>query len=614
MKKIFFYFISITVFLLVPKFSDAQTISLSVVKNANDATVTVVPSFGSGYYYTITKEGATESAYQSSNVFTIAETLKTYTFRLYTRAGQSSNYTFQSSKTYFYENLRIKEIEQIPYFCGTRVNVLLENSSTAYSNMQFASKIGSGVWSGYQSSSTFSFDKDILASGLNLNFRVKYNVISGGLTNEVIETATPTLITFVSQDVTYNYKLVPPNCGDTSGSFEATIDGGWRYLKFNGVDTYVEIPSTFLNNLPAFTMEGDVRFNGSIPTNTEYVGVFGIDNVLEFGLRKGKPGAYIHYTTATGTGTLDKTSGSLMPDDNQWHNMVVRSDGTKIEILVDGNLQFYQTCSFLTLSPDAAGVKYVTIGAKVWNSGDKGINGDISRVSFWSKYLTNDELAALRKTEPTSASPNLLAAYYLKSREDGVISAIIPNGVAEIDKPKYKGVIHNALWSDMIEYTLKKENGATYVLVSDPSSKKAFVGNLDAGKYKFAGTYNAGECNGRSEVKEFILSSTSINPTADVIVTANNPICEGENITFNIQNITGVKIGETPTYKWELKKNGVFETIIGATSVPYTNKVIAGDNEFQLNLDYHTCIGVKIKVNEIVKASTKIKTSQILKN
>jgi len=177
--------------------------------------------------------------------------------------------------------LEIIEIEQLPYFCGARLNVLVNNVGSGYENLRFTYKINRAgeSWSNPQHSSTFIFSKDKVNNigSSEVLFYVGYEGYSGinwiDYSSATIEDKQAVI------DVNFNQKR--PNCEDASGNIEAVVTGGWRYLSFDGTtSSIVELPKQFLNNLNAFTMEGDIKLNEDVTGMPHFVGVFGIDNVL----------------------------------------------------------------------------------------------------------------------------------------------------------------------------------------------------------------------------------------------------------------------------------------------------------------------------------------------
>jgi len=514
-------------------------------------------------------------------------------------------------------SLEIIEIEQLPYFCGARLNVLVSNVGISYKNLKFIYKINRAgeSWSSPQESSTFIFSKEKVNNigSAEVLFYVGYQDYYGinwiDYASATIEDKQAVI------DVSFNHKR--PNCEDASGNIEAVINGGWRYLSFDGTtSSIVELPKQFLNNLGAFTMEGDIKLNEDVSRMPHFVGVFGIDNVLEFGFRDGKPSAYISYYSGTENNkrkvSFDQTASSKFPNDKQWHNMVVRSDGTKLEILVDGNVVASDDKSFLYLSPDAAGVYNVTIGAKVWNQSDRGLNGDISRVSFWNRALSDVELRSLRATPPTSSSVGLIASYSLDVRDGNKLHAVVPDGENADD---YTGIITNAEWSDKIIYSLDKKVGGVFE-ENDPIStaNKVMISDLSDGEYRFKVTYDAGECQSTNPDYYFTLESTSYLD-ADISMDSVDNLCEGDDITLKIDEIHGGVEGELPNYQWmKQQEDGTYTNIIGGISDNQIVKVGKGPNIYKVHIETKngkckTTITKELKAD----AYTYVKTKPIIR-
>lgn len=505
--------------------------------------------------------------------------------------------------------LKIDAIEQLPYFCGARLNVLVKNIDSGYENLRYVYKIKGGSWSSPQVSSTFIFSREKIKEigTQKLKFGVKYVKDNAYKKSDFISIIDKQAVV----DVTFNSK--EPNCEDASGSIEAIVKGGWRYLTFDGTfSSIVELPKQFLNNLSAFTMEGDVKLNENVSGMPEYVGAFGIDNVLEFGFRNGKPAAYISYYTGTINSkrkvSFDQTASSLFPNDRQWHNMVVRSDGSKLEILIDGNIVASDSRNFLYLTPDAAGVHNVTIGSRVWNQNDRGLKGDVSRVSFWNRALSNTELRELRGNPPTPSSSGLIASYSLDVRDENFLYAVVPN--AE-NAEEYTGIIRNAQWSDKILYVLEKKINGKYEIIKTGSTRNTIIGDLSEGDYKFNVTYDAGECQNNAEELVFTLNST-LNLSADISMEAADNICEGDDITLKIDEVHGGVEGQTPNYQWmKQQEDGTFVNIPDGVSANQIVKVDKGSNIYKVHIETkngkcRTTITKELKKNAYAKIKTQL--------
>ncbi|MGB5990610.1 MAG: LamG-like jellyroll fold domain-containing protein [Marinifilaceae bacterium] len=522
----------------------------------------------------------------------------------------------------------IHSIEQLPYFCGARLNVLLSDFGPGHTYLLYRYKIegmtvrskiwrSQRVWSDYQRSSTFLFSKAEIANigSKKLTFQVYEKL---GHTDSSIDNI-EILPSTVSINVTTRSEN--PNCDDAAGVAEVIINGGWRYLIFDGTtNTIVNMKTRFLDNLKAFTMEGDVRLKEPVSSLRGLVGVFGIDNVLEFGFRNGRPAAYISFErTSGGEGRFDFNSRFDMPNDGEWHNMVVRSNGSKMQILIDGNEYAAESKPFLRLLPDQPSDPHnLTIGAKVWRQSDRGLKGDISRVTFWNRALTNDELRNLRANPPKGNESGLLAAYNLDIRNETKLFPTLPPGASASRIDECTGIITGAQWSDKVSYELyqKKGSPARNVLVASGNTNSAVVRGLREGTYQFIATYDAGECSEVITTAPFSLIS-SHNIGAEIAVNDKNNLCEGKELIFNITKTTGGSStpGVTFKYKWEACTDAVNYVEIPTTTPPsppvLRHNVPAGRSSYRVHVETSdgSCAANSLPID--VSVNKKISTKPI---
>lgn len=484
--------------------------------------------------------------------------------------------------------LEILTVEQLPYFCGARLNVLLSKTGNGPQYVRYSYKIEDGSWSVWQESSTFLFSKDeILKIGRD---RIKFRVYDRSNPKGSVKESLYLYIDPVNVKITVSSQSHHPNCDDASGTAELIVKGGWRYLTFDGTtSTIVRAETRFLDNLTEFTMEGDIRLTEDVSKLRGTVGVFGLDNILEFGFRNGKPAAYISFMPPTGRRqSYDFDSNYVMPNDHQWHNMAVRSTGDKMEILIDGNVYISGTKKFDHLTSDNAGFNTnLTIGAKVWNTSDRGINGDVARVSFWNRALSNDELRNFRASPPKGDEIGLLAAYNLDVRDQNRLLPTVPAGMSDADKEKCIGAISGAQWSDKVNYVLNKKNGSIYDKIREGDGTRAVVTGLVSGDYQFIATYDAGECQEVTDPKEFTLTST-YELGAEIDITQGRNLCEGDEITLNVVKDTGGSnlVGVSLKYQWEVSGDLTnYVEIPGATSKHVRHDVGFGKNTYRVHIE-----------------------------
>lgn len=508
--------------------------------------------------------------------------------------------------------LKILDVEQLPCFGGARLNVLLDGIVPNMGNLRYSYKAyGESSWSSEQNSSSFSFSENDLTNinDRTLSFRVRYR-------NNYHDYDVMDGINIIDKRIAVDVSYTPqnPNCGEVNGGgVNASITGGWRYLIFDGTqNTEVQIPAGFLNHLNAFTIEGDIKLNKDISTmtKTDFIGTFGIDNILEFGFRKGKPGGYISFLKSDGKrGAFNLISNYKFPNDKQWHNMVLRSDGRTMEILIDGNVYASQSKEYVRLVSDNGKLSFVTIGANVWNTKDKGLNGAVSRVSFWDRKLSNNELKDLRSNPPKGEELGLLAAYNFDVKVDKKLLPTLPASTA--NPGNYVGNIIGAKWSDKITYTLNKlTTSGTFVYFTEGESSEAVIGNLTDGIYQFIATYDSGDGTVISSPYEFTIQSSS-DLSARISYKVDHDLCEGDEIILKVDEVIGGAREGEPTYKWMVLEDGIYKKLPGGNvKFPKTN-VEAGVNSYKLLISSGTCIDHPVLLD--VTSSPKIRTQAIVR-
>jgi len=459
--------------------------------------------------------------------------------------------------------LEINKIELVYYFCGTRANILLRSYGSGLQNLRYSKD--NIHW---QSSSSFDIQKTIGQS--SYTFYVKDLV-----TNTVVSMSKEIIFKELTVDVKTDSER--PNCGEAKGKVDATVSGGWRYLKFEQGSDYVEIPAQYLIEETQFTMEGDIRLTESLDDlkRSGGVGVFGIDNTAEFGFQGGRPAGWMF----TGSGhNLNYSGSKYFPDDHEWHNIVLRYDGKKMQILVDGN-------EFESIDVDNQKLisesydKNVTIGANVWGTGARSMIGDISRVTFWNKALTNEELSNLRENPPTGNEPHLLAAYTMHKRKDGVLEGVKGE----------TGVMHGVEWSDRLTYhwyEVDKIDENTIIKDLGTNSK---LEDLPSGKYKLEVKYLAGSCGEKSYTYIFDLEDKK-DLVATIDATQKGEFCNPiGNVLFSSKVIGGIA-GKIYTYQWEKSTdNKSFTSITGKTFETMNSVPNSGANYYRLKVTSGNC-------------------------
>ncbi|MBP1663117.1 MAG: hypothetical protein H6Q19_257 [Bacteroidetes bacterium] len=281
---------------------------------------------------------------------------------------------------------------------------------------------------------------------------------------------------------------------------------------------YVNLNTPLLSNLSAFTIEGWVK-------TTSYYrnSFFGQNDAIEFGLTTdGKvelwsQGVSIYFTSAT-----------VYPQDGQWHHVAGTGNGSVMTIYVDGVIvgttshnatTNYGTSSFNTM-----------IGGGVWNGTGDYTNGQILKVGFWNKALTQNEIAALASTPMgyKTTDTGLIAGYNFYEGTGTSLSRI-PAGTAGT-------LTATQTWSDLFTYSWSKTGGGY-------STTTKNITGLSTGTYSLAATFNGCTSNSAGFVVGYA-NTESVAPTG---ITGNTSVAYGNSTTLTV---SGGSLGGGASWKW----------------------------------------------------------------
>lgn len=189
--------------------------------------------------------------------------------------------------------------------------------------------------------------------------------------------------TYTKPPVPTANKTADAKCSRT-GAIEVTTALSPASLAFQGGNYVATAP--LLNNLSAFTVEGWVKFN-TADVKDKIMSWFGQDDVIEFGLYNNKIRVWTF-----GGGNFDSEYPIADIGDNNWHYVTATGDGTKISLYIDGKID---QSGGTTTSNYGTSAKNVTIGSKVFNGTSDNFKGEIFKVGFWNRALTDDEINSL---------------------------------------------------------------------------------------------------------------------------------------------------------------------------------------------------------------------------
>ncbi|QLE54021.1 hypothetical protein FD724_40135, partial (plasmid) [Nostoc sp. C057] len=153
-----------------------------------------------------------------------------------------------------------------------------------------------------------------------------------------------------------------------------------QVMNFSGNGSYINIPSTVLNNRSAFTLEGWIKPASFVGTTS----LFGQNDLIEFGFQAQQLAIW------TNNSGLVQTAYSYPV--NEWHHVAVVGDGQKVYLYIDG---VKKAEGGATTSNYGTSAFPVAIAAGVWNGGDKDpFTGQIADVRVWNIGRTQAEIQA----------------------------------------------------------------------------------------------------------------------------------------------------------------------------------------------------------------------------
>lgn len=173
---------------------------------------------------------------------------------------------------------------------------------------------------------------------------------------------------------------------------------GHQVMEFDGVDDYVKLSSSVLNDLSSFTLEGWVKLNLQVSSK---VSLFGQNDVIEFGFNDdGKLSGWV------------STKDSIQTDDsypsNTWHHVAFVGNGSNLLLYINGIES--KSISHTPVNNYGSSSDSFKIGAGVWSGGTRNLfKGQISEVRIWNKARTAEEIKADMHRRLTGKESGLVA-------------------------------------------------------------------------------------------------------------------------------------------------------------------------------------------------------------
>ena len=281
---------------------------------------------------------------------------------------------------------------------------------------------------------------------------------------------------------------------------------------------YINLNTPLLNNLSAFTIEGWVK-----TTTYNRNSFFGQNNAIELGLTTA--GTIELWTGGLNTNVI---SSGVYPTDGQWHHVAGTGNGTVMTVYVDGVI--VGTMTHATISNYGTSTFNTMIGGGVWSGTGDYTNGQMLKVGFWNKALTQSEIAALASTPKgyKTTDTGLIAGYNFYEGTGTSLSRV-PAGSAGT-------LTGTQTWSDLFTYSWSKAGGGY-------SATTKNITGLSTGTYSLAATFNGCTSNSAG----FVVGSVNTESVAPTGITGNTSVAYGNSTTLTV---TGGSLGGGASWKW----------------------------------------------------------------
>jgi hypothetical protein len=284
---------------------------------------------------------------------------------------------------------------------------------------------------------------------------------------------------------------------------------------------YVNLGSSLLNGLGAFTIEGWIK-----TTTYNRNSIFGQDNAIELGFAS--DGTIELWSEGLSTNLY---TPSAFPTDGQWHHVAGVGNGNNMSIFIDG-VQV-ATRGHNTTSNYGSSDRTANIGGFVWDvSSPNYFNGQILKVGFWNRALTPIEIANIASSpHGYSGSDNGLIAGYNFYEGTGTALSKTPGGT----NGTFSGSPVSS-WSDLFTYSWTKSGGGF-------TATNKSINTIPTGTYNLAATFNG--CTSNSE--NFVVASNGAESTTATSISEASPICAGTQVQLSV---VGGSLGTAAAWNW----------------------------------------------------------------
>lgn len=383
---------------------------------------------------------------------------------------------------------------------------------------------------GFTGSSVVSFN-GILASTTFVNATQLTAVLPNNATSGFISVTTGT--NTVTSTNPFLVKSPPvPTANITNTTCPTSSDGA---VSPNNIPTalnfdftksqYVNLGTSLLNNLSAFTIEGWIK-----TTTYNRNSFFGQDNAIEIGFAAN--GTIELWSEGLTTNVYTPTA---FPTDGEWHHIAGTGNGNNMTIYIDG-VQVV-TSVHATTTNYGSSDRTTKIGGFVWdNATPNYFNGQMLKVGFWNRALSHAKIIELASTPYGyySGETGLIAGYNFFEGTGTSLSSI-PTGNS--------GTITGSpvsTWSDLFTYSWSRVSGGF-------SATTKNISGLPMGTYNLAATFNGCTSNsGNLDVGTNGKESSIVG----VSILGTSPVCTGTEVTLSLAGVTGASLGTNAQWKW----------------------------------------------------------------
>lgn len=235
---------------------------------------------------------------------------------------------------------------------------------------------------------------------------------------------------------------------------------------------YIDLGSSYLNNLSKFTLECWVKFDKSQITGERTWGLMGQNDVIELGIFNS---TNLQIWTSATAG-MDVPIASYFNDDF-WHHIAGVGDGSTIKVYIDGVLAGTKSN---TVTNYGSSTYKAMLGGNVYDAAGNYYQGMMLKAGFWNKAMTQAEIQTLANQkfkQYTQGEANLIAGYNFF---EGTGTALSKVGTATTN-----GTFYNSpVWTEVFTYNWTKTGAPEF------SANTRNISLIGAGVYTLNATFH----------------------------------------------------------------------------------------------------------------------------